>query len=843
MIRRVGRLVAVVVALTVPGVAGRAGAQQLTPAEPPTVLLLMDTSGSMAEDDGTGLVKIEGARSAALNFIAQVEPEARIGLRTYPAGSGSCDTGRERIPIGQRNADAMSAVVRTLTAGGDTPTGEALEAAANALRASGAKRGTIVLISDGEHTCERDPCQVADEIVASGLDIEVNTVGFKISARTAQQELECIANATGGSYVNADDSAGLQNVLDDLSRPTLDLSLEYPSSVVADVGTSADGLVTVKAHITNRHRVEARNVKARLRFDVGASPGLVSPVKYLGNVAAVGSADTSWSFRPGLVLIGKTLRFTVIVSAGNARDDIVQSGSISVRDGGSLADAGPLLRDAKRVAILGDSYSSGEGSGEYTPETDVRGNYCHRSAKTYLLPILQLGAEYNLACSGALTTHLTAPNEPNGRRAQVVDLRDLQGRVGPLDAAFLTMGGNDVGFGTIARECLFPFRACSERIDGTPSETYISERLEPLASALLGGYAAVDKVLNAADVVAKRGRRAPVVVLAYPRILPGADRACLSLATIGQDELAFLSRMVDRLNDTVRAAVEAARKIGIPSYFVDVEDAFLPDHTVCDRTSYARGLDTFQGLRRLAQPPTNLGQILAFLARRTAPAAAIQVYRAVRALGRDLQELFHPNVLGYQAMTRGLVRWSQTPAGAQAARVDERKARALDPGPIIDGKPAPLPGDGSREVRTGGYYAVEADGFLPGSEVRLEIASAIRALQVARADGTGRVRTAVGIPAGVDAGRHEIVVRGVDPQGQPRTVTVAVDVGDGGRSRVPFLFFAGIALAASSGGVLRRARRDDRVRPSRGDRDATTAGSRATSPIVGTVRAVDRGAT
>lgn len=815
MIRRAA-LVVLLVAAALPVCASQdaqARAPEITRAEPPTIQLLIDTSGSMAEDDGTGLIKIEGARAAALNFISGLEPHARLGLRTYPAVGGDCDTGRLRLPIAQRNNGSMSAIVRTLRAGGDTPTGEALEAAADDLRASGAEHGSIVLISDGEHTCDRDPCDAAKQIVASGLQTEVITVGFQIDPGDAEDELRCIADATGGAYLSADDGDALNDVLDDLTRPDLRLSLDYPKSVVADVGVGPEGLVSVKASIKNVSQVGARNVKAHLRFDLNASPGVGTPVHYLGNVDGTRMVESTWSFRPGLILIGKTMNFTVIVSAANAANDIEVEGSISVRDGSRAEDAGPLLRKAKRVAILGDSYSSGEGSAAYTKDTDSATNRCHQSAETYLIPMLHLGAEEVIACSGAVTSHLTAPNADYGERAQVLQLRDLQRSAGPVDAVFLTLGGDDAGFSTIAKDCILSTTSCVEQVGGEPAETFLSDRVDPLPYALLGGYVAIDNVLNSPDAVRDRGHEAPIVVLAYPRVVPGDDRFCISLTTISQDELKFASHVVDRLNGTANAAVQAARQLGIPTYFVATsEDAFLPNHTVCDgkERSYARGIETFEGLRRLAKPPNLLEEIISWLGGKVGQAAVLlhRFYEAFKEHERDIQELFHPNQLGYLAMTRAVVRWSQTPSGIEAGSLKTRSRPQLDPGAIAEGQPTRLHAErGDVEVSAGGYYAVTADGYLPDSEVRVEIASAIRTLAITYADRAGKVRTSVAIPSSLDPGKHRIAFRGVDVDAEPRVTAIVVNVRHPPPSRLAFGFIGALALVAAGAPVLLRSRR------------------------------------
>ncbi len=94
----------------------------------------------------------------------------------------------------------MSAEIRKLVPDGDTPTAEALRAAYQTLKDSGKTRGTLVLVSDGESTCE-DPCEAAKEISADGFEIDAITVGFQISDG-GREQLECISQALDGRYLD-----------------------------------------------------------------------------------------------------------------------------------------------------------------------------------------------------------------------------------------------------------------------------------------------------------------------------------------------------------------------------------------------------------------------------------------------------------------------------------------------------------------------------------------------------------------------------------------------------------------------------------------------------------------
>lgn len=181
------------------------------------LLLLLDASGSMNADDGTGRPKIEAAREALRAVIDELGPDVHVGLRAY--GHRTPNTDREAgcadtellVPVGPADPAALRAAVDGLQASGFTPIGRSLQAAVDDLPPEG--RRTVVLVSDGIDTCAPPrACDVARQIVADGVELRVEAVGFQVDAATAE-ELRCIAEATGGTYRPADDAADLAREL------------------------------------------------------------------------------------------------------------------------------------------------------------------------------------------------------------------------------------------------------------------------------------------------------------------------------------------------------------------------------------------------------------------------------------------------------------------------------------------------------------------------------------------------------------------------------------------------------------------------------------------------------
>lgn len=167
------------------------------------VLLIMDASGSMGRVDDQGVRLIDGAKGALDALVTALPEGAPIGLRVYghrvpntDKANGCTDT-ELVVPVGPLRHDEMRSAIDSFDARGFTPIGLSLMEAADDLNGA----GTIVLVSDGEDTCAPpEPCEVAAELLAAGIDVRVETIGFFLEDDAAREQLQCIAATTGGSF-------------------------------------------------------------------------------------------------------------------------------------------------------------------------------------------------------------------------------------------------------------------------------------------------------------------------------------------------------------------------------------------------------------------------------------------------------------------------------------------------------------------------------------------------------------------------------------------------------------------------------------------------------------------
>lgn len=215
----------------------------------PTVLIL-DGSGSMTQPDAPG-PRIDAAKAAAHGLIRALPDTATIGLQTYGTTVGSnpedksagCRDVTTLIPLGLLDRDAMNAGVDAISPSGYTPISLALQAAAAQLPADDTPQA-VVLVSDGEETCDTPPCDVAAQLKKTHPGLTISTVGFKVDGPAADQ-LRCIAEGTGGIFVdaaNADQLAARLLATQNIDKANNSLSSTGIGGI--DLGSSIDEIRT-----------------------------------------------------------------------------------------------------------------------------------------------------------------------------------------------------------------------------------------------------------------------------------------------------------------------------------------------------------------------------------------------------------------------------------------------------------------------------------------------------------------------------------------------------------------------------------------------------------------------
>lgn len=187
-------------------------------------MLVLDASGSMW---GTlqNQSKIEIARATVADVLKTWPRANALGLVAYGhRRKGDCADIETLLPIAPVNAAAFQASVDALNPKGMTPISAAVQHAAQALKSS-EQKATVILVSDGEESCNLDPCQIARQLEADGIDFTAHVIGFDIPQDgVADKQLACIAKETGGRYVNAKNASELTSALGQMAQVKPDVN-------------------------------------------------------------------------------------------------------------------------------------------------------------------------------------------------------------------------------------------------------------------------------------------------------------------------------------------------------------------------------------------------------------------------------------------------------------------------------------------------------------------------------------------------------------------------------------------------------------------------------------------
>ena len=202
---------------------------------PPSVLFLLDRSGSMMET-GFDAEDPDKSRWQSLHEAVQevvlagdMDAYVEFGAKTFSSkGWGACGVSPTLdVPMDLDNGELLLQVIpgADTVVNGGTPTLPALEIAIANMRdfqAPGSK--AVVLVTDGSIGCVDDQAAALQEAVtmldhAREVDgIATYVVGIAPSSNTAKQQLAAMAVAGGGApdYFQSDDASALVAALDEV---------------------------------------------------------------------------------------------------------------------------------------------------------------------------------------------------------------------------------------------------------------------------------------------------------------------------------------------------------------------------------------------------------------------------------------------------------------------------------------------------------------------------------------------------------------------------------------------------------------------------------------------------
>ena len=174
-------------------------------------IIVLDASGSMwGQIDGKP--KLEIARETLRTVLQTIPADMELGLMAYGhREKGSCEDIELIVPPAAGTASAITAAANSMKFLGKTPLSAATRQAAEALRYT-EEKSTVILITDGLETCDADPCALGTELESNGVDFTAHVVGFGLTAEEGR-EVACLAENTGGKYLQASDAEALKDAL------------------------------------------------------------------------------------------------------------------------------------------------------------------------------------------------------------------------------------------------------------------------------------------------------------------------------------------------------------------------------------------------------------------------------------------------------------------------------------------------------------------------------------------------------------------------------------------------------------------------------------------------------
>ncbi len=356
-------------------------------AEGAKVILVLDASGSMWGQI-EGRTKIEIAREAVAKILSTWRPSDDLGLIAYGHRTkGDCNDIELMIEPGPLNKDAFQSTVNGLNPKGKTPMTEAVRRAAGALKST-EQAATVILVSDGEETCNADPCAVARELEAAGVGLTVHAVGFDIADPKTKAELQCLAENTGGMFVSANNAEELEKALQTTvaaaqeakpepktpeppAAPASPVTLEA-TAVMAEGGPNiADGLAwqVFAVDTAGQPAGEAIEYSYDIPYEAALEPG-----NYVLRV----SHGLVVAEKPITIEAGKTAKEMLVLDAGIARIRAYDKegasepldAAFTLRNGDGSIDSTEYGTEVSFIAAAG-TWKLTVGHGAATMTTDV----------------------------------------------------------------------------------------------------------------------------------------------------------------------------------------------------------------------------------------------------------------------------------------------------------------------------------------------------------------------------------------------------------------------------------------------------------------------------------------
>ncbi|HAL71686.1 MAG TPA: hypothetical protein DCP71_07940 [Verrucomicrobiales bacterium] len=261
-------------------------------AEPVSVELILDCSGSMWNKLADGRYRIDAAKQVLSEFIATApeKEDLHIGLRLYGSKvshrePGACEDTALVVPIEGFQRGEMLKLVKEARAIGATPLAISLNAAADDFTKPGKKQ--VIVFTDGEESCGGDVTAALAKLKSDGIDADVRIIGIGLPKAVAARF------ATLAPIENADSVVKLAEALKNATATTVAIPAAPPKveklKVTVRVMKNGEPLPEGDISLTGTDKTPVKFTKGE---EPGTWTGELPPGIYTANVAPAGRTFT-----------------------------------------------------------------------------------------------------------------------------------------------------------------------------------------------------------------------------------------------------------------------------------------------------------------------------------------------------------------------------------------------------------------------------------------------------------------------------------------------------------------------------------------------------------------------
>jgi Ca-activated chloride channel family protein len=192
------------------------------------ILFILDASASMLDswsDSKDVLATTANKWTIAKKALSEIldtlkrKPNVELGLRVYGFQSSTvkkdCDDTKLCVPFGIGNVGYIKEFIKTVQPNGITPIAISLEQCVNDFPKDLNARNAIILITDGEESCNGDPCAMSILLQKNNIVLKPFVIGMNIDEKL-NAKFECM-----GNYINPQEPEDFRKALTVIAQTIL----------------------------------------------------------------------------------------------------------------------------------------------------------------------------------------------------------------------------------------------------------------------------------------------------------------------------------------------------------------------------------------------------------------------------------------------------------------------------------------------------------------------------------------------------------------------------------------------------------------------------------------------